>query len=52
MAFDVFRKDRPIGRGGGCLVYLNQSLDARVISHPLLDKVTDAVWPSTSLEKH
>ncbi|MBM6549270.1 reverse transcriptase family protein [Streptococcus dysgalactiae] len=52
VGFEVFRKDRPIGRGGGCLVYVKQSLDARVISHPLLDKVTDAVWLSTSLEKH
>ncbi|MBM6549230.1 RNA-directed DNA polymerase [Streptococcus dysgalactiae subsp. equisimilis] len=50
--FDVFRKDRPIGRGGGCVVYANHSLRAEVLHHPILDKVLDAVWLSCPLEHH
>ncbi|MBM6549416.1 hypothetical protein H7673_11240, partial [Streptococcus dysgalactiae subsp. equisimilis] len=50
--FDVFRKDRPIGRGGGCVVYANHILRAKVLHHPILDKVSDAVWLSCSLERY
>jgi hypothetical protein len=46
--YQLFRKDRDAGRGGGCLIYVSKRLFAQNFEHPLLTALPDSLWITVS----
>ena len=45
------RTNRDHGRGGGCLVYISNSLSSCQFEHPYLNSVNDSIWLSVTTYK-
>nr|CAH8876094.1 unnamed protein product [Trichobilharzia regenti] len=42
--YNLFRGDRRTGRGGGTLIYCEQSIHATQFSNPILSQLNDSIW--------
>ena len=49
--YHFFRTNRDHGRGGGCLVYISNSLSSCQFEHPYLNSVNDSIWLSVTTYK-
>lgn len=46
--YNLYRKDRRISRGGGCLIYVLDIFTTTVIEHPTLELIADSLWVSVT----
>ena len=47
--YKLFRSDRTDRRGGGCIIYIHNSITATLINDPKLTGTHDSIWISTIL---